>query len=114
MMHTTNRPLGLAITVAAVALLTVAGRADAEPMFLSKQYTRCTACHYSQTGGGLLTPYGRLLADVMGAAYPEWVQPLPPPVLDAGARIRVGVVSGCVWRHSVYKTHGAWLRELMQ
>lgn len=32
-------------------------------MFLSKQYTRCTACHYSQTGGGLLTPYGRLLAD---------------------------------------------------
>ena len=60
----------------------------------------------------LLRAYGRLLADVMGAAYPEWVQPLPPPALDAGARIRVGVVSGCVWRHSVYKTHGAWLREL--
>ena len=36
--------------------------ASAEPMFLAKQYTRCTACHYSPTGGGLLTPYGRLLS----------------------------------------------------
>jgi len=35
----------------------------AEPMFLAKQYTRCTACHYSPTGGGLLTSYGRLLSD---------------------------------------------------
>jgi hypothetical protein len=34
----------------------------AEPTFLAKQYTRCTACHYSPTGGGLLTPYGRLLS----------------------------------------------------
>jgi hypothetical protein len=34
----------------------------AEPAFLAKQYTRCTACHYSPTGGGLLTPYGRLLS----------------------------------------------------
>src|SRR6266850_1668051 len=30
-------------------------------MFLSRQYARCTACHYSPTGGGLLTPYGRSL-----------------------------------------------------
>src|SRR5947207_9885916 len=36
--------------------------ASAEPMFLAKQYTRCTACHYSPSGGGLLTPYGRLLS----------------------------------------------------
>ena len=34
----------------------------AEPTFLAKQYTRCSACHYSPTGGGLLTPYGRLLS----------------------------------------------------
>ena len=40
----------------------VAASATAEPMFLSKQYTRCTACHYSPSGGGLLTPYGRLLS----------------------------------------------------
>src|SRR4029078_6511391 len=39
-----------------------ASSASAEPMFLAKQYTRCTACHYSPTGGGLLTPYGRLLS----------------------------------------------------
>jgi hypothetical protein len=40
----------------------VASAAKAEPMFLAKQYTLCTACHYSPTGGGLLTPYGRLLS----------------------------------------------------
>jgi hypothetical protein len=37
-----------------------AANAAAEPMFLSKGETRCTTCHYSPTGGGLLTPYGRL------------------------------------------------------
>lgn len=36
--------------------------AAAEPTFLSKQYPRCTACHYSPSGGGLLTPYGRSLS----------------------------------------------------
>lgn len=36
--------------------------AVAEPMFLAKQYARCTACHYSSSGGGLLTPYGRSLS----------------------------------------------------
>ena len=36
--------------------------AHAEPTFLSKQYPRCTACHYSASGGGLLTPYGRSLS----------------------------------------------------
>ena len=40
----------------------LASTAWAEPMFLSKQHTRCMACHYSPTGGGLLTPYGRLLS----------------------------------------------------
>jgi hypothetical protein len=44
-------------------LATVLGSpAWGEPTFLAKQYTRCTACHYSPTGGGLLTPYGRLLS----------------------------------------------------
>ena len=36
--------------------------ASAEPTFLSKQYPRCTACHFSAAGGGLLTPYGRSLS----------------------------------------------------
>jgi hypothetical protein len=39
-----------------------ADRAAAEPMFLSRQYARCATCHYSATGGGLLTPYGRSLS----------------------------------------------------
>lgn len=37
-------------------------RATAEPVFLSRQYARCTSCHFSPTGGGLLTPYGRSLS----------------------------------------------------
>jgi hypothetical protein len=45
-----------------LAATMVASTAWAEPTFLAKQYTRCTACHYSPTGGGLLTPYGRLLS----------------------------------------------------
>ncbi len=39
-----------------------AGPAAGEPTFLSRQYPRCTACHYSASGGGLLTPYGRSLS----------------------------------------------------
>jgi hypothetical protein len=49
--------LGLVLVILGAAV-----SASAEPMFLAKQYTRCTACHYSPTGGGLLTPYGRLLS----------------------------------------------------
>jgi len=44
------------------ALGLVSAAAAAEPVFLSRQYTRCTNCHYSPTGGGLLTPYGRSLS----------------------------------------------------
>ena len=52
------------LALAAAALLTAwgAGPAFAEPIFLSKQYARCTTCHYSESGGGLLTPYGRSLS----------------------------------------------------
>ncbi len=46
----------------ALVIVGAAALASAEPMFLAKQYTRCTACHYSPSGGGLLTPYGRLLS----------------------------------------------------
>jgi len=46
----------------ATAALAAARMAPAEPMFLAHQYTRCTTCHYSETGGGLLTPYGRSLS----------------------------------------------------
>lgn len=49
-----------ALFLAAFAL--GASDARAEAVFLSKQYTRCTTCHFSPTGGGLLTPYGRSLS----------------------------------------------------
>src|ERR1700682_5010567 len=52
----------LFLIASAVLANVLASPVWAEPMFLSKQYTRCTACHYSPTGGGLLTPYGRLLS----------------------------------------------------
>src|SRR6185436_14692730 len=45
-----------------LALTLAPSTAWAEPMFLARQYTRCTACHYSPSGGGLLTPYGRQLS----------------------------------------------------
>lgn len=51
-----RRAAALAIVVSAAAT------AGAEPAFLSRQYTRCTNCHYSATGGGMLTPYGRSLS----------------------------------------------------
>jgi hypothetical protein len=50
------------LALAGIAIAT-ARSAQAEPMFLARQYTRCTACHYSPTGGGLLTRYGRSLTD---------------------------------------------------
>ena len=45
-------------------LLPGARFAHGEPMFLSKQYPQCTSCHFSPTGGGLLTDYGRSLTHV--------------------------------------------------
>jgi hypothetical protein len=62
------------LVLVAVAALAFADQAGAEPMFLSRQYTRCTTCHYSPTGGGLLTPYGRSLTDEIsttGGSHPS-------------------------------------------
>lgn len=76
-----RRCLGTALACAALTGGWGAAPASAEPMFLSKQYPRCTACHYSPSGGGLLTSYGRSLSreeistfgrrGAAGAAPPE-------------------------------------------
>ena len=52
------------VRVLALGLSALASSATvlAEPTFISRQYTRCVTCHYSPTGGGLLTPYGRSLS----------------------------------------------------
>lgn len=56
-----------------------AGAAYGEPMFLSKQYARCAACHYSPTGGGLLTAYGRSLSHrELSTTGADAAQPVPP------------------------------------
>lgn len=48
----------------AIVLAMGAGTASAEPHLLSRQYPRCTSCHISPTGGGLLSSYGRSLSHV--------------------------------------------------
>lgn len=50
------------IVALAIASLWIAIPVSAEPRFLSKQYNRCSSCHYAESGGGLLTPYGRALS----------------------------------------------------
>jgi len=54
--------VGARAVLLAGCVLLLAAPLRAEPIFLSRQYTRCTTCHYSPTGGGLLTPYGRSLS----------------------------------------------------
>ena len=59
----------LALLLAA-ALLLVAGQAAAEPTFLSKDYPRCTSCHFSPTGGGLLNDFGRTMSHTVLPTFP--------------------------------------------
>jgi hypothetical protein len=54
--------IGIRIAALSIAAMCLARSASAEPAFLSRQYTRCTACHTSPTGGGLLSSYGRALS----------------------------------------------------
>ena len=60
-----------------------ASGAAAEPRFLAKQYTRCTTCHISPTGGGLLSAYGRSLShrelSTTGAPMPSHGDMEPKP-----------------------------------
>jgi hypothetical protein len=69
---TIARAHGLLVTGLLLAIC--ATTASAEPKFLSKQYPRCTSCHYSPTGGGLLTAYGRSLSHRELSTFGE---PLP-------------------------------------
>ncbi len=54
--------LRFTVIAALTACCAVASTSTArgEPIFLSRGYARCSACHYSPTGGGLLTPAGRV------------------------------------------------------
>ena len=61
-LRTRREAAGILLVLCAFLAAGGARRAWAEPTFLSKQYPRCTTCHYSASGGGLLTPYGRSLS----------------------------------------------------
>ena len=53
------RRLPLCVLVAIFALLALRGRASAYPQFqFSSGTNRCSQCHYSPAGGGLLTSWG--------------------------------------------------------
>ena len=71
------------VAVAMAAVLWSARPSEAEPRFLSKQYTRCTTCHISPTGGGLLSAYGRSLShrelSTTGAPMPSHGEMDPKP-----------------------------------
>jgi len=75
---------GRAAALAAVPLLLGAASLGAEPMFLSRQYNRCTSCHYSPTGGGLLTPYGRSLSRQELSTTGKTDPSAPPPAKGKG------------------------------
>ncbi|HYD71239.1 tetratricopeptide repeat protein [Azospirillum sp.] len=49
--------------------------------------------------------YGDLVCQLMAAAYPQWSEHLPLPILAPGERVRVAFVSAFVERHSVWATN---------
>jgi hypothetical protein len=72
------------VALALLPLALGAAGLGAEPMFLSKQYNRCTSCHYSPTGGGLLTPYGRSLSRQELSTKGQGYATVPPPAKGRG------------------------------
>jgi len=63
-MKSTRIRIASRFVAAAILLAASAGAVSAEPHLLSRQYPRCTSCHISPTGGGLLSSYGRSLSHV--------------------------------------------------
>ena len=67
--------------------------------------------YQGRNDSGLLAEYGAWACDVMAEAYPQHVAVTCP--WQVGDKIRVGVVSGMFWRHSVWRlpTRG-WVEAL--
>ncbi len=61
----------------------------------------------------LMACYGRLISQVMTTCYPQWqVQPVPA-LRAAGQPIRLGIVSGLFYQHSVWKdVIKGWITQL--
>jgi protein O-GlcNAc transferase len=55
--------------------------------------------------------YGHFVHKVVGANYPQWVQPRLMPPVPPGSKIRVGYISAHIRNHSITKLFMGWLRE---
>ncbi|MBF0351828.1 MAG: hypothetical protein HQM11_12415 [SAR324 cluster bacterium] len=75
------------------------GIAHAEPEMIRHDYFSCMACHYSPHGGGLLTPYGRGIAQALsyqGGDYEEseLKQKLSfDGLMDQGVQVRLAALT---------------------
>ena len=67
--------------------------------------------HQGRDDGKLQMQYGELVHRVMGANYPQWVEPLPMPPVPPGGKIRVGYISPFFRDHTVANYFLGWLRE---
>ncbi|MDY6900212.1 MAG: tetratricopeptide repeat protein [Cyanobacteriota bacterium] len=47
--------------------------------------------------------YGEMLVQIMSNRYPQWSQEIIQPHLQPNEKIRIGFISGCFHRHSVWK-----------
>lgn len=58
------------------------------PEMVRHGYPQCITCHYSPSGGGLLTPYGKVQGDELLATWSLGAEPSLSPV-SLGAQLRV-------------------------
>lgn len=47
--------------------------------------------------------YGDMICQIMASFYPQWIQPISPPIVEVKEKIRVGFVSGFFRNHSNWK-----------
>ncbi|MEB3829798.1 O-linked N-acetylglucosamine transferase, SPINDLY family protein [Phormidium sp. CCY1219] len=55
--------------------------------------------------------YGEFVHRVMGANYPQWVEPLPMPELTGEGKIKIGYLSACFQWHTVGMVFWGWLQQ---
>ena len=82
----------------------------AEAVGVSKPFYLAYQCLNNRD---LQQTYGEMLVRIMSNRYPQWSQDITLPVLQANEKIRIGFISGCFHRHSVWKipTKG-WVENL--
>ena len=59
----------------------------------------------------LQSRYGQFVHRVMAANYPQWVKPLPMPLLRGSSKVRVGYVCNFIYGHTVNKLFIGWIKN---